>query len=532
MSFKRTVLVTAVIAALTACAGTGEKKPDAPAADRQSQQAQEPVPVSPPPAPALVADNSVPSSDAAMSSVSSSPPKDPAPASAADPVESAPPAAPPPSEPIQEPVPLTPPKSVPPAAAVKPMPARGPSSVTLDKAPRTFSVTVDTKDANHPNFGRGSNFGFVVDGMPGKELALTRGVTYTFAVRTGIQHDFYFTTSPVGHGAGAVTDGVVGQFIYNGDAQFTPTATTPSVVYYECRNHKYMGGKIHVGNAGEKVVLGAPDASKQEKTEEVKRTVTPEQVKQKLGFADMMIGSSAAAKRVAASNNAEAKKFAAEAKQQLATARSALDAGKNNDAMASVDEALRLMNSATALVPDESAASEEKANYTTLLEQIRGFEGSYQRNVARGMKLKSGAELDKNKFSRMMSEADALAGKGQYGEAVKRLEAANELLTTALTAMLDSQTVVYEKNFSTPKEEYEYELARYGSYAELVPVAIEQRHPSPQTITMMDELTKRAQEIRGEALALAQKSDYKMAIMALQAATERVQKALRLAGVQ
>lgn len=49
---------------------------------------------------------------------------------------------------------------------------------------------------------------------------------------------------------------------------------------------------------------------------------------------------------------------------------------------------------------------------------------------------------------------------------------------------------------------------------------------------MMDELTTRAKEVHDEAVGLAAKGDHKMAVMAMQAATERVQKALRLAGVQ
>lgn len=538
MSFNRTVLVTAVFAALTSCAGTGDKKPDAvsqTAASSASASAatSSPVAATSTQSPAEVLPfNDPPPVDASSSqpAISADPVEMVAPAPAVPPIEKAEP------EPAKDPAPAAEQKAAPrvasPAALTKPMSGNAPSTVTLGRAAQTFSVTVENKEPNHPNFGRGATLGFVVDGQPGKELALSRGVTYTFAVRTGLQHDFYFTTSPIGHGAGTVTEGVVGQFIYNGDAQFTPAATTPPVMYYACRNHKYMGGKIHVGNAGEKVVLGAPDDAVEHKTEEVKRNATPEQVKQKLNFADMMIGASAAAKRVTASDNAEAKQLATQAKQELADARAAMNAGKSNDAMTSVDEALRLMHSATTLVPDEAAAAEDKTRYTSLLEQVRGFEASYQRNLANGMKPKSGAELDKNKFSRMMSDAESLAGKGQYGEAVKRLELANELLTASLTAMLDSQIVVYEKNFTIPKDEYEYELSRYKGYAELIPVALEQRRPMSQTVAMMDELTKRAEEIHDEALGLAKKSDYKMAIMALQAATERVQKALRLAGVQ
>jgi hypothetical protein len=106
------------------------------------------------------------------------------------------------------------------------------------------------------------------------------------------------------------------------------------------------------------------------------------------------------------------------------------------------------------------------------------------------------------------------------------------MLTAALAALLESQTVVYDKNFATPQEEYEFELSRYGSYEELIPLAIEQRKPAEQTVATMNDLAKRAKEIHDEGVALAAKGDHKMAIMALQAATERLQQALHLAGVQ
>src|SRR3569623_722176 len=216
MNFKHTVLLTAAIATLTGCAADGDKKSDAATAvpaDRAA--AVEPTAA---PAPLAAAPIVVASGEPAV--VTS-----PAPASPPPPA-----AAPPRQEPHAER------SSAARAAADKPA---TPSSVVLDRTPHVFNVTVETKDASHPIYGRGVPMGFVVDGTPGKELALTRGVTYTFAVRTGIQHDFYFTTSPIGRGAGTVTDGVVGQFIYNADAQFTPTASTPAVVYFECRNHKY-----------------------------------------------------------------------------------------------------------------------------------------------------------------------------------------------------------------------------------------------------------------------------------------------------
>ena len=131
-----------------------------------------------------------------------------------------------------------------------------------------------------------------------------------------------------------------------------------------------------------------------------------------------------------------------------------------------------------------------------------------------------------------MGEAEDLAAKERYADALKPLQGANDILTVALGSLLQSQTVVYDKNFATPKEEYEFELSRYGSYEELIPLAIEQRKPGEQTVGMMDVLVKRAKEIKNEAIVLAFKGEHKQAIQALQAATDRLRRALRLAGGQ
>lgn len=430
-----------------------------------------------------------------------------------------------------------------PAPKTLPMPATSPTmnparatppkvmTVVADRVPREYTVTVEMKNPSDPFYGQGSDMAFAVDGMQGKELVLTRGITYIFHVRTNVQHDFYFTTSPVGRGAGTVTDGIKGQFTYIGDVSFTPTAATPDVMYYACRNHPFMGGKIHIAYPGDKVTVGgeilvAPENSA------VKRTVSAAQVKQKLSFAEMMMGdSSPSAKRVAASTNVEAKNLFVQAKQRLDDARAALSAGDQAGAMQAANEALRLISEAGRLVPAETAEG-SKTRYDKLVEQLQGFEKSYQKNLERGLKPKSGKELDKSTFDRMVKEAEGFAAKEQYEDGVKRLEAANNMLTEALSALLESQTVVYDKDFATPKEEYEYESSRYDSYEELIPLAIEQRRPSKQTVTQMNELEARAKEIHDEGMALAAKGDHKQAIMALQAATERLQRALRLAGVQ
>jgi len=114
-----------------------------------------------------------------------------------------------------------------------------------------FAVTSATKDKTHPHYGKGLDTGFVVNGVQGGTLILVRGKTYTFDVNSGIMHDFYFSTKPVGYGTGTLTKGVKGQFTYKGVVTFSPTAETPDTIYYACRNHKLMGGEIHIVNRGE-----------------------------------------------------------------------------------------------------------------------------------------------------------------------------------------------------------------------------------------------------------------------------------------
>lgn len=117
--------------------------------------------------------------------------------------------------------------------------------------PADFIITSATKDKTHPYYGKGSDTGFVVNGVQGGAVVLLRGKTYAFDVETGVMHDFYLATKGVGWGASTLTEGVKGNFTYKGIVTFTPTAATPDTVYYACRNHKYMGGEIHVVNPGQ-----------------------------------------------------------------------------------------------------------------------------------------------------------------------------------------------------------------------------------------------------------------------------------------
>ena len=434
-------------------------------------------------------------------------------------------------EKVEEVLPATPPiaEVTPPdtAAVVREIPTE----------PHTYLIQSVRKTAAHPMYNKGSPMGFSVNGVEGEDIVAIRGKGVTFQVDTGVQHDFYLTTSPAGWGAGTYTEGVEGQFIYQGTVTFEPAASTPDVLYYQCRNHKMMGGAIYVIDEGEDVARLKASLSQKANVggEARKVTVTEKAVKQKLSYADLVLVSNTA-KRVQDSGNTQAVATLDSARREIAAAKSSLAGGQLEQAMTQVDEGLRLVTTASRQITSDSdmAAVDHKAKYEELLNSLQTYENSYERNMARAKKMGQPlkTELNSAEYQALVGDGKRLGASGDHAGAVKKLDKAQTMITSVLTSMLDAQTVVYDKNFETPKEEYEYELARLESYEELIPIAVEQKQPSEQVIKLMDGFVGEAAGIKKEGQDIAAKGDYKLAIMAMQAATSKLQRALRLVGVQ
>jgi hypothetical protein len=121
---------------------------------------------------------------------------------------------------------------------------------TINKNGPVFSVTTANKNATHPYFGVGFPVGYVLDGIQGKELNLTRGVNYTFS-GTFPGHPFHITTSAAGGSfLNEVTTGVTNSQLQGGAMVFTPNVTHPALLYYMCGVHLNMGWKANI-NSGQ-----------------------------------------------------------------------------------------------------------------------------------------------------------------------------------------------------------------------------------------------------------------------------------------
>jgi len=397
---------------------------------------------------------------------------------------------------------------------------------------QVFSVVSGEKTVEHPFYSQGSKMGFSVDGVLGKELVLTRGKTYVFDIDTNVKHDFYFSTQAKGWGAGTVTEGISGQFIYKGEITFTPNDLIPERIFYACRNHKYMGGLVHVINQGDTVVLEGSNLITAIQT--ASATIPEHEVKQKIAIAKIMTMGEAA-KKVENSSDSSARGLLNKARINISASETALKKGNNREALKIVKTALDNANDAIDMVSNENSTINHRARYAQLVNSFRIYKDSYAQQYMQS-KRQGDASFDSysspREFQKMDDDAVKLSTNSQFEKANKILAQAQESIIVALTNVFHGKEIVYDKNFETAEEEFEYELARYKNFEDLVPLAIAQKRPGPGAIKLINRYVEKGKRIASEAMDVAHKGDHATAVLGLQESTRQIQRALVSAGVR
>lgn len=130
-----------------------------------------------------------------------------------------------------------------------------PTAIHAQSTPDTsVTITVEDRTNEHPWTGRENAFGevFAVDGVQGDTLVLHRDSTYHFVMDEVPEiHPFYLSESEVGDGGEIFSDGVSSTLENETDRAwgsdtltFKPSDSAPDTLYYQCINHRYMGGTL------------------------------------------------------------------------------------------------------------------------------------------------------------------------------------------------------------------------------------------------------------------------------------------------
>jgi len=399
------------------------------------------------------------------------------------------------------------------------------------KPENVFRITSAEKDYTHPFYGKGKMHGFLVGKEQGATIIVQRGQKYVFDVQTNVQHDFYLSKSEVGWGAAAFTQGVEGHYTYRGHVTFLPDDSTPDILYYQCRNHKLMGGKILVVAADADIASLRANIAKEREQRlsqsqilPVKTDVDPKKVKQKIVYAEMLMQFKT--KGLPESRIKQIEK-------KLNRAKQAFGMGANAEAMSLASETVSLIQNTSDQPVSSEVLAEKRKGYDEALASLDSFEKSHIDAVKRAKKETDAkiVDYDHAEVEQLANLAATEAQSENYDVATKKIKKAERIVTFALKEMLSSQTIVYEVVFDTPEEEYQYEVKRFNSYEELVPVAIEVKKPRPSAIKLMETYVKKGHFFKEKADEAAKSGDYKKGIIIILDATKEVRRGLMLLGV-
>jgi hypothetical protein len=257
---------------------------------------------------------------------------------------------------------------------------------------------------------------------------------------------------------------------------------------------------------------------------------TRQYIEQKLNMANQMLYKSAGSKRIDEpsddSTHVAAKGILDEARVYLDSAKVALETNSLIEADDLAGEAMRRAGVAFRLLPDAAKQVEQKRlRYLRLSDELKTFLDSKLVTAA------STSPPELQQIRDAMGQAKALAEKSRYDDANQVLVKAHDSVNVAIGKLMVTRTISYEIKFESPKEEYEYELHRHQSIADLMPIAIADYKPSKEALSQIDEVVKKANSLQAASEKEAAGGDYAAAMKTLKQATFQIYNAMELAGL-
>lgn len=237
--------------------------------------------------------------------------------------------------------------------------------------------------------------------------------------------------------------------------------------------------------------------------------------------------------RIAASDHAQAKALIALARERFSAARQEIVAANLDVADGLLNDVLRMFGRAARMVPDPVQEQDaRRVRFTRMLDEIQAFRGSQSLSMQRRPRDGEMAHNpNRDRTGELIREAQELAEGERFAEAIGVLEKVRDAIVSEAGALLASKTLVYELKFSSPEAEFEYEIARYGSYEDLIPIAVAKYRPGSEAVRDIAELAEKSGRARSLARELAAHGDYPAGIKTLQDATGLLEKAVERAGL-
>jgi tetratricopeptide (TPR) repeat protein len=255
------------------------------------------------------------------------------------------------------------------------------------------------------------------------------------------------------------------------------------------------------------------------------------QLEQRLKLTASLMADGSSAQRIVASGNPRATAHLDEGKVHHALAQDLLAKGDLAGARKAADEALRHLGQARRLVPDapgKQAAA--KARYEQMMASLDRLVDAWRQRLGS----RADSEVDDGDLlaaTGLMQTARGFGGEQRYEEAVYILASAEGHVLTGMNRVMHARTLDYTARATTPAEEYQQELMRHRSLADLVPLAVNDLKPKPEAMTLIERYTEASATLRMQAQQRFAAGDTQQALAHVRNAVLFVQRALSTAGL-
>lgn len=270
------------------------------------------------------------------------------------------------------------------------------------------------------------------------------------------------------------------------------------------------------------VLLAAPGA--QAHDEAAQRI----QLEQKLRLVATLIADSPAATRIAASGDAAAGAHLDEGRVHHALARDLLERDDLAGARRAIDEALRHLAMARRLVPDAPARqAAARRRHEQMLASTERLIDAWRARIDSGRD--DGRDL--TAALGLLADARDLGRAAQLDEANRKLELAERHVLAGMRRLLQDGTLDYTPRFAGPGDQFQYELTRHASLAELVPLAIHELQPGAEALALIERYGEAAKALRTQAITQMQSGEPEQALGHIRNASMYLERALAAAGL-
>ncbi|HEB56539.1 MAG TPA: hypothetical protein ENI98_09585 [Gammaproteobacteria bacterium] len=249
----------------------------------------------------------------------------------------------------------------------------------------------------------------------------------------------------------------------------------------------------------------------------------------KLNLLGYILTKSKREKEVLASGNDKAIIILEMARKHYETAKMLLDKGEIDSSNDEIQKSLQNISVSFRMVVDKEGAIElAREQYSLLLSRVKNFRELFQQLPADKVK----GLLDAQKLASLIKKAEALYHKNQPKQALEPLLDAADMLERALSVARKNETVVYALEFSSPEDEYKYELERNKNYTLLSKMLLSTSPPeNKKKLPLIRMLINKNEQLVVEAEKKFRNGAVDDAILLLEKGNKTLIRALRFGGL-